>query len=174
MAKKSTFSGPEPYSFQGVHWLNKHPGVLHQLGLSLQASQHPISFSWALLSEIFFWLLWDYCQSMIVKNFSFFRDDVAIHEKEELTRLSEVFRFSFLLTFFFIFAFIFHELIWFSMFSNFVETSFVALPRPPTNLRVESAQHNMIKVRLKYGQVWSSYVSNILHWSRQLKQLPPT
>ena len=31
----------------------------------------------------------------------FFRDDVAIHEKKELTRLSEVFRFSFLSTFVF-------------------------------------------------------------------------
>ena len=32
------------------------------------------------------------------------------------------------------------------MISNYIETCFVALPRPPTNLRVESAQHNMIKV----------------------------
>ena len=31
--------------------------------------------------------------------------------------------------------------------SSFVETSFVALPRPPTNLRVESSQPTMIKVR---------------------------
>ena len=57
--------------FQGVHWLDKHSGVLHQLSLSLQASQR--SISWALVSEIFFWLWWNSCQSMIVNNSSFFQ-----------------------------------------------------------------------------------------------------
>ena len=50
--------------------------------------------------NILFHELW-YIRIFFVNNFSFFRDDVAIHEKKELTRLSEVFRFSFLLTFVF-------------------------------------------------------------------------
>ena len=136
-----------------------------------------------------FWLWWNSCQSMIVNNSSFFQGWCSHSWKERVDTTQRGFQVFIFFTFvfssfrrFLSYLCVFcpkNELIWFSTFSNFVETSFVALPRPPTNLRVESAQHNMIKVRLKYGQVWSSYVSNILQDncssnSRQVKWDSPS